>query len=132
MVVEDIERNRGNERVAHLYAPTHPAILRLIKNVVAAARARNIWVGVCGEMAGDPMMVPLLLGLGVDELSVSAVALPAVKYIIRSMAMSEARTLAESALRCSTAGETAAQLETFARSVAPDLLELVKPNKTES
>ena len=69
--------DRGNERVAHLYAPAHPAILRLIKNVVAAARARNIWVGVCGEMAGDPIMVPLLVGLGVNELSVSAVALPA-------------------------------------------------------
>ena len=132
LIQYSIAVDRGNERVAHLYAPTHPAILRLIKNVVTAARARNIWVGVCGEMAGDPMMVPLLLGLGVDELSVSAVALPAVKYIIRNMTMSEARTLAESALRCSTAAETAAQLETFARSVAPDLLELVKPNKTQT
>ena len=124
--------DRGNERVAHLYAPTHPAILRLIRNVVAAARGRNIWVGVCGEMAGDPVTVPLLLGLGVDELSVSAVSLPAVKYIIRSMAMSEARTLAEQALRCGTAGETATQLENFARAVAPDLMELIRPSKTQS
>lgn len=132
LIQYSIAVDRGNERVAHLYAPTHPAILRLIRNVVAAARGRNIWVGVCGEMAGDPVTAPLLLGLGVDELSVSAVALPAVKYIIRSMAMSEARSLAEQALRNGTAGETTTQLENFARTVAPDLMELIRPNKAQS
>ncbi len=122
--------DRGNERVAHLYEPAHPAILRLIKNVVAAARARNIWVGVCCEMAGDPIMVPLLIGLGVNELSVSAVALPAVKYVIRSLTMPEAQSLAEQALRCGTAGEAVVLLEAFIRSAAPDLVELVKPEKS--
>jgi phosphotransferase system enzyme I (PtsI) len=131
LIQYSIAVDRGNERVAHLYAPTHPAILRLVRNVVAAARGRNIWVGVCGEMAGDPVTAPLLLGLGVDELSVSAVALPAVKYIIRSMAMSEARSLAEQALRNGTAGETTIQLENFARTVAPDLMELIRPNKKQ-
>jgi phosphotransferase system enzyme I (PtsI) len=131
LIQYSIAVDRGNERVAHLYAPTHPAILRLIRNVVAAARGRNIWVGVCGEMAGDPVTAPLLLGLGVDELSVSAVSLPAVKYIIRSMAMSEARALAEQALRCGTISETAAQLENFARAVAPDLMELIRPGKAQ-
>ena len=121
--------DRVNERVAHLYAPTHPAILRLIKNVVTAARARNIWVGVCGEMAGDPVLVPLLLGLGVNELSVSAVALPAVKYVIRSLVMSEAQSLADRALKCGTATETASLTETFVRAAVPDLLELLKPEK---
>ncbi|MCX6900474.1 MAG: phosphoenolpyruvate--protein phosphotransferase [Verrucomicrobia bacterium] len=129
LIQYSIAVDRGNERVAHLYAPTHPAILRLIRNVVAAARARNIWAGVCGEMAGDPVMVPLLLGLGVNELSMSAVAVPAVKYIIRSMSMSDAQALAEQTLRCGTAGETATQLENFARSVAPELMELIRPNK---
>ncbi|MFA6562814.1 MAG: phosphoenolpyruvate--protein phosphotransferase [Verrucomicrobiia bacterium] len=132
LIQYSIAVDRGNERVAHLYAPTHPAILRLIRNVVEAARSRNIWVGVCGEMAGDPVMVPLLLGLGVNELSVSAVAVPAVKYIIRSIAMPDARALAEQALRCGTAGETVAQLENFARSAAPDLMELVRPNKSKA
>jgi len=130
LIQYSIAVDRGNERVAHLYAPTHPAILRLIRNVVAAARARNIWVGVCGEMAGDPVMAPLLLGLGVNELSVSAVAVPAVKYIIRSMNMPDAQALAEQSLRSGTAGETAARLEDFARSVAPDLMELIRPNKS--
>ncbi len=83
-------------------------------------------------MAGDPVMVPLLLGLGVNELSASAVAVPAVKYIIRSITMSDASALAEKALRCTTAGETATLLEDFARSVAPDLMELARPNKSKS
>ncbi|MFZ2640408.1 MAG: phosphoenolpyruvate--protein phosphotransferase [Verrucomicrobiia bacterium] len=131
LIQYSIAVDRGNERVAHLYAPTHPAILRLIKNVVVAARAKNIWVGVCGEMAGDPVMVPLVLGLGVTELSVSAVALPAVKYIIRNMNMADAQALAEQALRCGATGDIAIQLETFARSIAPDLMELVKPGKSK-
>ncbi len=130
LIQYSIAVDRGNERVAHLYAPTHPAILRLIKNVVVAARAKNIWVGVCGEMAGDPMMVPLVLGLGVVELSVSSVSVPAVKYIIRSMNMTDAQALAERALRCTTTADTAAELENFARSVVPDLMELFKPAKT--
>lgn len=132
LIQYSIAVDRGNERVAHLYAPTHPAILRLIKNVVEAARAKNIWVGVCGEMAGDPVMVPLVLGLGVTELSVSAVALPVVKYIIRNMNMADAQALAEQALRCTATGEIAIQLENFARSVAPDLMELVKPGKSKT
>jgi phosphoenolpyruvate-protein phosphotransferase (PTS system enzyme I) len=121
--------DRVNERVAHLYAPAHPGILRLIKNVVSCSRDRKVWVGVCGEMAGDPMMVPLLVGLGVDELSVSAVALPAVKYVIRNLTLPEAQALAEQALRCGTAPEVVGLLETFFRTAAPDLLELVKPVK---
>jgi phosphoenolpyruvate-protein kinase (PTS system EI component) len=67
--------DRMNEKIAHLYEPTHPAIVRLIKATVDAAHARKVWVSVCGEMAGDPVLVPLLIGLGVDELS----AAPAVR-----------------------------------------------------
>ena len=66
--------DRVNERIAHLYEPTHPAVLRLLKMIADAAHANNIWVGVCGEMAGDIALIPLLLGLGMDELSASAIA----------------------------------------------------------
>src|SRR5207248_5584078 len=64
--------DRVNERIAHLYEPTHPAVLRLLKMVADAAHANRIWVGVCGEMAADVALIPLLLGLGMDELSVGA------------------------------------------------------------
>jgi phosphotransferase system enzyme I (PtsI) len=118
--------DRMNERVAHLYEPTHPAILRLIKATVEAAHRGNIWVGVCGEMAGDPVLTPLLLGLGVDELSASAALVPAVKFIIRRLKMNEARELAEFALNCESSTEILARCQALASSIAPSLFE----NKT--
>ena len=75
--------DRTNEKIAHLYDPTHPAIVRLIKLTVDAAHQVGNWVGVCGEMAGDPVLVPLLLGLGVDELSVAPPTVPQIKFLIR-------------------------------------------------
>ena len=68
--------DRVNEKIAHLYEPTHPAVLRLLKMIADAAHANNLWVGVCGEMAGDVALIPLLLGLGMDELSTAAIAGP--------------------------------------------------------
>lgn len=76
---------RGNSRVATLSDPFHPAVLELIQRVVNAAHAKGKWVGVCGEMAGDPRAVPLLVGLGVDELSMSAPSIPQAKQIIRNL-----------------------------------------------
>src|SRR5256885_4438726 len=90
--------DRLNEKIAHLYEPTNPAILRLIKMTVDAAHKHGIWVGVCGEMAGDPVLTPLLLGLGVDELSVAPPTLLRFKFLIRPLKISEARELADSAL----------------------------------
>src|SRR5438132_12434029 len=75
--------DRLNEKIAHLYEPTHPAILRLIKMTVDAAHRHGIWCGVCGEMAGDPVLAALLLGLGVDELSAAPSLIPSVKLLIR-------------------------------------------------
>jgi len=98
--------DRGNERVAYLYQPSHPAILRLIRNVVEAARAHNIYVCVCGQMASEPIFAPLLLGLGVAELSLAPSALAAVRRVIRSISLHEAERAAEEALRCSHSGET--------------------------
>ena len=90
--------DRGNDRIAHLYEPTHPAVIRLIKNVVDAAHRNNIWVGVCGEMAGDIALTPLLLGLGVDELSASSTVVPRVKKAVQSLSIPTCQTLADEAL----------------------------------
>ncbi|MEW6306740.1 MAG: phosphoenolpyruvate--protein phosphotransferase [Verrucomicrobiota bacterium] len=115
--------DRMNERIAHLYEPTHPAILSLIKMTVDAAKKQGIWVGVCGEMAGDPAAVPLLLGLGVNELSVTSAAVPQIKFLIRRLKMAEAQALAEFALNCESPAEILSRSEALARSVAPSLFE---------
>jgi len=115
--------DRTNEKVSHLYEPTHPAILRLIKMTVDAAHANGIWVGVCGEIAGDPVLAPLLLGLGVDELSAAPSAIDAVKYIIRRVKNEEARALANFALQCESPTEISARCQEFAYQTAPSLFE---------
>jgi len=115
--------DRMNEKVAHLYEPTHPAILRLIKNTVDAAKKAGLWVGVCGEMAGDPVLTALLLGIGVDELSAAPPLVPSVKFLIRRLKMNEARQLAEFALNSESASEIMARCQSFAREIAPSLFE---------
>jgi phosphotransferase system enzyme I (PtsI) len=97
--------DRVNEKVAYLYEPTHPAILRLIKMVTDAAHANHIWVGVCGEMAGDVALVPLLLGFGVDELSAAATLVPRVKRAVQSVTIPECRELVEETLKLNSASE---------------------------
>jgi phosphotransferase system enzyme I (PtsI) len=115
--------DRMNERIAHLYEPTHPAILRLIKTTVDAARRNNIPVSVCGEMAGEPMFTPLLLGLGVDELSATPSLVPQIKFLVRRLKMSEARALADFALNCESSTEILARSQALARDIAPGLFE---------
>ena len=115
--------DRTNEKVSHLYEPTHPAILRLIKLTVDAAHANGIWAGVCGEIAGDPVLAPLLIGLGVDELSAAPPVIDEVKYIIRRIKLSEAQALAEFALQCESPTSIFARCLELARSSAPSLFE---------
>lgn len=107
--------DRLNDRIAHLYEPTHPAILRTLKNIVDRAHEENIKVSVCGEMAGDPVYLPLLLGLGVDELSMTPPLIPAVKYLVRAMRMSEAKQLVEKALKMTSPKEIYAIFDEFCR-----------------
>jgi phosphotransferase system enzyme I (PtsI) len=97
--------DRGNQQVAYLYEPLHPAVLRTIKSVIAAAHNEGIWVGMCGEMAGDPFCTMILLGLEIDELSMNAVSIPTVKRIIRSVQREEAAELTYRALTLNTAKE---------------------------
>jgi phosphotransferase system enzyme I (PtsI) len=115
--------DRMNEKIAHLYEPTHPAILRLIKHTADAAHAHNVRVSVCGEMAGDPLMVPLLIGLGVDELSAAPSLLAQVKYLVRRLKITEARELAAFALNCESPSEIAARCQELVQRAAPSLFE---------
>jgi phosphoenolpyruvate-protein phosphotransferase (PTS system enzyme I) len=115
--------DRLNEKIAHLYEPTHPALLRLVKMSVDAARARGIWTGVCGEIASDLVMVPLLLGMGVDELSVAPPYVAQVKYLIRRIKLSEAQELAAFALQSESPAEIRTRSQAFVQGVAPSLFE---------
>lgn len=108
--------DRVNDRIAHLYEPTHPAVIRTLKQIIEAAHKVNIPVSVCGEMAGDPIFAPLLLGLGVDSLSMSPTWIPSVKYIVRAMTMADARALAAEALSIASPKEIYAKCDTFYRS----------------
>jgi phosphoenolpyruvate-protein phosphotransferase (PTS system enzyme I) len=114
--------DRVNEKIAYLYEPTHPAILRLLKMVADAAHDQHIWVGVCGEMAGDVALVPLLLGLGVDELSAAATLVPRVKRAVQSVSIPECRHLLEETLKLNTGSEILARCLQLADSRYGDLL----------
>ena len=118
--------DRLNEKIAHLYEPTHPAILKLIKMTVEAAHRNGVSVCVCGEMAGDPVMVPLLLGLGIDELSVSPSSVPQIKFLIRRLKLSEANELAAFALGCEEGRDILTRAQDFVQQVAPSLFEQSK------
>jgi phosphoenolpyruvate-protein phosphotransferase (PTS system enzyme I) len=117
--------DRVNERVAYLYNPTHPAIIRLIRQTVDAARRQKIWAGICGEMAGNPVLAPLLIGLGANELSVSPSLIPMVKAVLRKLSLKEARKLASQAVECGSAGEINRLCRELVSNIAPDVLELV-------
>ncbi|ADO69898.1 Phosphoenolpyruvate-protein phosphotransferase [Stigmatella aurantiaca DW4/3-1] len=96
---------RGNERLAHLSDALHPALLQMVARVTEAAHARGRWVGLCGELAAETLAVPLLVGLGVDELSMSVPAIAPVKQALRACHAGEARALARQALACGSAAE---------------------------
>ena len=97
--------DRANEKVAYLYEPAHPAVLRLIKNIIDSGHDAGIKVGMCGEMAGEPSFALILLGLGLDEFSMPPQVIPELKYIIRSISLKEAKNIAGEALKLSTGKE---------------------------
>ena len=115
--------DRINEHVAYMYQPFHPAILRMIQQVVNAAKDAGIAVSLCGQMAGDPLCVPILLGLGIDEFSMNARAMPLIKMIIRSISMEEARADFENVLRLNTAREVRAYLSKRMKTLLPEIEE---------
>ena len=119
-----IAADRSNERVGHLYRPGHPAVLRLIKYTVTEAVKQNIPVSVCGQIAEDMAMIPFLLGLGVNELSMSPGAMPLVKKLIRSCSMHECAELAERAMLCNDSMEVMELSRAMIRLRAPELADI--------
>ncbi|MCM8792321.1 MAG: phosphoenolpyruvate--protein phosphotransferase [Candidatus Omnitrophica bacterium] len=97
--------DRGNEDVASFYEPAHPALLRMIKNVIDTAHKAGIQVAMCGEMASEVKFVPLLVGLGLDEFSVPSIVIPQIKYVIRALSKKEAESFAKEALSYPTGKE---------------------------
>ena len=112
--------DRLNEKISHLYEPTHPGILRLIKTTVDAGKTNGIWTGVCGEMASDLSIVPLLIGLGVVELSVTPSMVPRVKMLIRSFNMSKAQELANLAIDIDSPKEIHRRAEELSMEAVPN------------
>jgi len=105
--------DRGNERVSYLYHPLDPAVLRLIRNVIEAGHAAGRWVGVCGEMAGQRLAIPILLGLGLDEFSMTPRTIPVAKQLIRQLDRGQAQALAQEVLALGDAAEVEARVTDF-------------------
>ena len=111
--------DRVNEYVSYLYEPLHPALMRLIGDVAKAASVTKIPVTVCGEMAGEPMMAPVLIGLGIRELSMSAVSVPEVKAMIRGTTLADAEALIQRLKKLPTAAEVRAMVADYVFSLTP-------------
>ncbi|EKO3771521.1 phosphoenolpyruvate-protein phosphotransferase PtsI [Vibrio metschnikovii] len=105
--------DRGNEMISHLYNPLSPAVLTVIKQVIDASHAAGKWTGMCGELAGDERATLLLLGMGLDEFSMSGISIPKVKKVIRNTNFAEVKAMAEHALSLPTAAEIEACVEKF-------------------
>jgi phosphoenolpyruvate-protein kinase (PTS system EI component) len=104
---------RGNPMLAGLADALHPAVLRLIAEVASAAHNEGKWVGVCGELAGDPQATAVLVGLGVDELSMNPGGIPKIKAILRGIVTSEAQTLADQAIKADSSSNTRLLAQAF-------------------
>ncbi len=105
--------DRGNELISHLYNPLSPAVLTVIKQVIDASHKEGKWTGMCGELAGDERATLLLLGMGLDEFSMSGISIPKVKKIIRNANFAEVKAMADEALQMATAAEIEAHVEQF-------------------
>ena len=112
--------DRVNEKIAYLYEPTHPGVLRLIKYIIENGHKAGIWVAMCGEMASEPALVPILLGFGLDEFSMSSVIIPEIKKIIRALTLTQAKEIAEKALTFSTGKEVAEFAVARLKEIVPD------------
>jgi phosphotransferase system enzyme I (PtsI) len=115
--------DRVNEHVAYLYEPLHPAVMRMLKYVMTVAKEVKIPVSLCGEVAGDPIYAPALMGLGLREFSMNSVSVPRVKRIIREVTLDESKRLANQILTLSTAREIEEYTNQYMRSRFPEEME---------
>jgi phosphotransferase system enzyme I (PtsI) len=113
--------DRVNEKIAYLYEPAHPAVLRLIKMVIDNAHREKIWVGMCGEMAGDVALTLILLGLGLDEFSAPPIIVPEIKRIIRAVKYKDVQKIAEKALELPTGQAVEELAKAKLRALVPDI-----------
>ncbi len=113
--------DRANEKVAYLYEPAHPAVIRLIKSVVDSAHSKKIWVGMCGEMASEPIFIYLLIGIGLDELSMPPPLIPRAKLLVRSISYKGASEVVSQVLNMSNAQEVEKFCTKHLKSVLKDL-----------
>ena len=118
--------DRSNEKVAKLYNPMHPAVIELIAMAAKAARDNQIWISCCGELAGDPLFTPLLVGLGVQELSMSPGALPAIRRTIRRLSMAEAEALVQDIRQAADSNYTATRCKDLIARIAPSIAKMNK------
>ena len=107
--------DRMSEKVSYLYQPYNPAILRLVKNVIEASHKEDKWTGMCGEMAGDSLAIPLLLGMGLDEFSMSATSILQARSQIKNLTLAEMKELVEKAVMCATTEEVLALIEEYTK-----------------
>jgi len=119
--------DRANEMTAHLYEPGHPAVLKLIKNVIDCGHGQNLCVSLCGEMASEPYLALILLGLGLDEFSMPSTSIPQIKQLIRNVNFSDAKQLAEKVLTLSTGEEVDEYSRMRLKELAPQILSAEHP-----
>lgn len=115
--------DRVNEKIAYLYEPTHPGIIRLLKQIIDGGHQAGIWVGMCGEVAGEPALALLLLGLGLDEFSTSPGQVPLIKKLIRTVSYDTAQRIAQEALKLRSGKEVDEFLMAHLRKLVPELAE---------
>ncbi len=118
--------DRANPRVSYLYNPLHPAILKLIKDTIDAAHSADKWAGVCGEMASDPLAIPILIGFGIDELSVPPLFLAEVKKVVRSLTRTECEEFAKTVLDFATGEEVSAYMLKEIEAKFPEIQQVLK------
>lgn len=116
--------DRGNDRVSFLYKMLHPSVLKLINMTIRAGHQNDIWVGICGEMAADPIVIPLLVGLGIDEISVSPIALPKIKEVIRGLDSMQCKHIAENVLSFSQESDVERYLQQIIQQNFPEMVNL--------